>query len=192
MSTITFVSYSFITTVFLYLTPTVTSTFPYDGWVKHPSPSFPRQLAHNAIGIDPSNNTIWLLGERYEKSPQQLVAYNYITNNITDYGANALKRNVCGETHYYAQIGSILFIGDYSNSYLNTFDVTTAIFVSNSVSPPLSFSSTYSCLVSIRNQYLALLQNDGIVQILDTHSPQHWLSNVSSLFIGRRISSCAY
>eukprot|EP01083_Nonionella_stella_P129624 393315_1 len=175
MSNNTFVSYLFIVTMYLIPTLTVTYALSYDGWIKHSSPSFPRDLAHNAIGIDPSNNTIWLLGE-----------------SITDYGANRLETNVFGETHYYAQIGSILFIGDYSNSYLNTFDVTTAIFVSNSVSPPLSFSSTYSCLVSIRNQYLALLQNDGIVQILDTHSPQHWLSNVSSLFIGRRISSCAY
>eukprot|EP01083_Nonionella_stella_P079412 217874_1 len=173
MSNNTFVSYLFIVTIFLYLTPTITSALSYDGWVEHSSPSFPRELSHNAIGIDLSNNTIWLLGERYGRSPQQLVAYNYITNRIIDHGANALEQNVCGETHYYAQIGSILFIGDYSNSYLNTFDVTTAIFVSNSVSPPLSFSSTYSCLVSIRNQYLALLQNDGIVQILDTHSPQN-------------------
>eukprot|EP01083_Nonionella_stella_P068051 180441_1 len=172
-------------------TPPTIAGFPYDGWTEHLSPSFPRELAHNAIGIDPSNNTIWLLGERYDRSSKQLVAYNYITNNITDYGADRLETNVFGETHYYAQIGSVLYIGNEASAYLDTFDVTTTTFVANSISPPLKCSFAYSCLVSIRDQYLALLQNDGIVQILDTHS-QQWLSNVSDLIVGRAVSSCAY
>eukprot|EP01083_Nonionella_stella_P238055 834522_1 len=130
MSNNTFVSYLFIVTIIFYLTPTATSALSYDGWVEHLSPSFPRSLAHNAIGIDPSNNTIWLLGERYGRSPQQLIAYNYMTNSITDYGANVLPMDVFGQTHYYAQIGSMLYIG--SSNYLSTFDVTTKTFVANS------------------------------------------------------------
>eukprot|EP01083_Nonionella_stella_P238057 834524_1 len=117
MSNNTFVSYLFIVTMYLIPTLTVTYALSYDGWIKHSSPSFPRDLAHNAIGIDPSNNTIWLLGERYERSPQQLVAYNYITNSITDYGANRLETNVFGETHYYAQIASVLYIGNEASAY---------------------------------------------------------------------------
>eukprot|EP01083_Nonionella_stella_P129625 393318_1 len=181
------------TCILLYFIAIATSVLPYDGWSKHLSPSFPRGLAHNAIGLDESIHTIWLLGGA--PPIQQLVAYDYITNNITDYGSVTLPTVVWGEGHYYAQIGSLIYIGHYTDSYLSTFNVTTKTFESNYASPPLDSWFFYACFVSIRDQYLSILQghkeDNGRVQILNTSS-QQWLKNVPSMIVGRFRSPCAY
>eukprot|EP01084_Bolivina_argentea_P276069 470951_1 len=173
----------------------------YDAWVyggSLPSMNIHGGSGNMAIGYNPNEQYIWMLGGQYQET--SLLSFNVVTKTFNHY-PNYLPTPVSAWSQIYTQIGNILWMVDYQNqiSSFNTFDLDTKQFVSgyNSISFPQTVDIS-SCLASIigQNQYLAVVggRNGNALNLLQIFniSSNTWLdeSNIPSMNLERTTSSC--
>eukprot|EP01083_Nonionella_stella_P195715 720709_1 len=173
----------------------------YDAWVyggSLPSMNIHGGSGNMAIGYNPNEQYIWMLGGQYQET--SLLSFNVITKTFNHY-PNYLPTPVSAWSQIYTQIGNILWMVDYQNqiSSFNTFDLETKQFVSgyNSISFPQTVEIN-SCLASIigQNQYLAVVggRNGNALNLLQIFniSSNTWLdeSNIPTMNLERGTSSC--
>ena len=111
----------------------------------------PRPMRRISLGYDHKTNTIWLIGGKflYRKS---LISFNLSiwndTNAITDHGSDILPYEVMSFGQTYVQNEEIVYLADYQNKNILTFDVSTGDLNTVNTNPSSYRLSQHGCLAS--------------------------------------------
>eukprot|EP01083_Nonionella_stella_P071520 192127_1 len=111
---------------------------------------FPREARGMACGS--FNGSIFLLGGTYTPTParRQLVEYSVPpVDQFIDH--TALLYDVFGNSEFYTQIGSILYLISSAGSTIHVYDMSNKMFTPNVVSIPTSVN-WYGCIASIHDR----------------------------------------
>eukprot|EP01083_Nonionella_stella_P194385 716980_1 len=165
-------------------------------WIRTDS-VLPRAGGSSAIGYNPYNETIYLLGESTSK---QQIEYDIDGQFITDHGTKSLPINVFSFTQYYAQVNDIIYIKtDAIEAALSTFNVNTGAFIQSyttNMNIPSTSRLIYPCVAATERyvivsggRYFATLSSTNKVHSYDLKTDQ-WIQNVSPMTHKRDQHSC--
>eukprot|EP01083_Nonionella_stella_P065034 170015_1 len=171
-------------------------------WIRNDS-VLPRADGDFAIGYNPYNETIYLLGGY--NSRRQFVEYDIDAQSIVDHGTNSIPMDVFSFAQYYWQVNDIIYIKSSDNPAISTFNVKTKTFIQSHMnmtvsSPGYTVKSLISTCVVATEEYVFIAggryteSGSKWVTTNDVHvydlTGDQWIQNTRSMTHSRDEHSC--
>ena len=134
----------------------------------------PRTIKRLSIGYDRTRNIIWLIGGKWPNR-NSLISFNLSiwndTNAMTDHGSDILPYDVMSLGQAYVQNNDIVYVTDYQDKKILTFNVFTGDLNTMTTNPSSYSILHHGCLASIGDW---IVYTKGPKTYILTISTQTW------------------